>query len=485
MPLPLVAIINWQEVTGWLALAYLALSAGTVFWILWLKRDSTAAVAWCLTVIFIPYIGILLFVFFGYQSVHRPIRRKRRHAAAYKVRVERSDGTVRPVTVEPAAGWQGVSELAQSLGADPLLPGNRVDLYYDGRAAYDAMFAAIAQAQHHVHMQMFIFRYDDIGKKFIDALAERASAGVQVRFLYDAVGSWRLRRRMFAALCEAGGYAEPFLPVKLFRRRLQINLRNHRKTVIVDGKVGFTGGLNVGGEYLGLDPFFGPWRDTFLRLEGPSVASLQRLFLEDWDFSAADTARDQSFFPPVTKAGDAEVQVIWSGPDQELKIIREVYFAAITRAKSRIWIATPYFVPDVGLFDALCLAARSGLDVRLLCPFRPDKWVPFLAARYYWNELLTAGMKIYQYTAGFMHAKVLLIDDEWASIGTTNFDNRSLRLNFELTCLIESSDVVRELEAQFLRDFAISIRVDRDRFMERPFVGRMAENASRLLSPLL
>jgi cardiolipin synthase A/B len=387
--------------------------------------------------------------------------------------------------VKPAPGWQSVSELALSLGADPLLPDNRVDLYHEGQLAYDAMLTDIAKAQHHVHMEMFIFRYDEIGQQFVEALTERAKAGVQVRFLYDAVGSWRLRRKLFEALCAAGGCAEPFLPVQPLRRRLQINLRNHRKILIIDGKVGFTGGLNIGGEYVGRNPFFGPWRDTFLRLEGPSVSSMQRIFLEDWDFSTSDTRRDPGLFPPAPDAGDAEVQVIWSGPDQELKLIREVYFAAITRARSRIWIASPYFVPDAGLLDALCLAARSGVDVRLLCPFRPDKWVAFLAARFYWADLFGAGIKIYQYTAGFMHAKVLLVDDEWASVGTANFDHRSLRLNFELTCVIESKEVIHGLIEQFVKDFAVSIRVNPGQFAARPFVSRVAENAARLASPLL
>jgi len=177
--------------------------------------------------------------------------------------------------------------------------------------------------------------------------------------------------------------------------------------------------------------------------------------------------------------------VAWSGPDQDDKAIREVYFAAIMRARERVWLATPYFVPDAGLFDALCLAARMGRDVRVLCPFRPDKWLPHLAGRYQFFELMRAGGKVYQYTAGFMHAKVLIVDDIWSSVGSPNFDNRSLHLNFEVTCLIESKKVQKELEKAFLRDFAESIRLNAHVYMHRPFVAKMAENACRLLSPVL
>jgi cardiolipin synthase len=266
---------------------------------------------------------------------------------------------------------------------------------------------------------------------------------------------------------------------------VQINLRNHRKLLVVDGRIGFTGGLNLGDEYLGRAPFFGPWRDTFVRVEGPAVADLQRVFAEDWDFAADEELIAPEYYPKLEPAGTAAVQVAWSGPDQDIKMIREVYFAAIMRAQKRVWLATPYFVPDAGLFDAICLAARLGRDVRVLCPFRPDKWLPHLAGRYLWGELLRAGVQVYQYTNGFMHAKVLMIDDVWSSIGSANFDNRSLFLNFEATCLIESREVQADLEQAFLRDLEHSIRLDANTFSGRPFVAKMAENACRLLSPVL
>jgi cardiolipin synthase A/B len=474
------AAIDWASITGALALFNIALAAGTVFWVLTVKREPTSAIAWCLLVVFLPIFGSLFFVLFGYQSVHVPLKRKRRHAEEFRTRPDA------PESQDPQCGYEGLAGLACRLGARPMVEGNAVELYHDGAAAFDAMIAAIRSAKHHIHMQFFIARSDESGKRFMTALAECARAGVEVRFLYDAVGSWRLHNRVLKILTEAGGKALPYLTlVNPIRRRIQINLRNHRKILVVDGKVGFTGGLNLGDEYLGRVPFFGPWRDTFVRIKGPAVHGLQRVFAEDWDFSADEELRTAKYYPTVRKTGTAKVQVAWSGPDQDIKTIREVYFAAIMRARSRVWLATPYFVPDAGLVDSLCLAARMGRDVRVLCPFRPDKWLPHLAGRFYWAELLRAGAKVYQYTNGFLHAKVLMVDDTWSSVGSVNFDNRSLFLNFEATCLIESTEVQMELERAFLRDLESSIRLDQITFAHRPFVAKMAENACRLLSPVL
>jgi cardiolipin synthase A/B len=475
------AVLDLPSITGSLALLNIALVALTIFWILAIKREPMSAIAWCLIVIFVPILGITLFVLFGYQSVHVPLRRKRRHAEEFRsTRLASADGVV----VE--AGYEGLARLACELGARPLVKGNAIAVYVDGAAAYESMLAAIREARHNIHMQFFITRGDESGVRFMTALAERARAGVQVRFLYDAVGSWSLNTNVLDILRQAGGKALPFLALaNPIRRRIQINLRNHRKLLVVDGRVGFTGGLNLGDEYVGKAPFFGPWRDDFIRVEGPAVAGLQRIFAEDWDFSADEDLSSEAYFPDVPEAGTASVQVAWSGPDQDIKMIREVYFAAIMRAQKRVWLATPYFVPDAGLIDALCLAGRSGRDVRVLTPFRPDKWLPHLAGRFYWHELLRAGVKVYQYTNGFLHLKLLMIDDAWSSVGSANFDNRSLYLNFEAVCLIESPEVQAELERGYLNDLAVSIRLQPSVFAGRPFVAKMAENACRLLSPVL
>jgi len=271
-------------------------------------------------------------------------------------------------------------------------------------------------------------------------------------------------------------------------------MRNHRKILVVDGQVGFTGGLNVGDEYLGKSPRYGYWRDTHMRIRGPAVEDLQRIFCEDWDFAAGErlieteahvSASSCGYISGVTGAGTVPVQVIDSGPDREFKSIREIYFAAIVNAQQRVWIASPYFVPDAGLLDALRLAGYRGIDVRFLGQLYPDKWIPQFAARYHWDRVLRSGVKVYQYAKGMMHAKVVLVDGQWASVGTANLDNRSLHLNFEVNCLIDSPQAVAQLEEQFLHDLTDSIQLQPAAYSRRPFAGRLLENACRLFSPVL
>jgi cardiolipin synthase len=479
----------WHEITAWGALLDVVLALLTICWVLTIKKDTASALAWCLLVILLPFIGMVLFVLLGWQHVDRPVRRKVRHKQLFRmthpaIRPEAVPGGAPPV--EPEDGWSGMAKLAQKFDAFPRMPGNRIEFYHEGRPAYDAKLAAIEQARHHVHLEYFIFQPDESGRQFLDLLIAKLRQGVQVRLVYDAMGSIRLKRRFLQPFLDAGGKAHPFLPLAPLRRRIQVNLRNHRKILVVDGKVGFTGGLNIGDEYLGLVPRFGFWRDTHLRLEGPMVAALQRVFIEDWDFAAGEHLKSADYFTAEDKLeSGVPLQVIWSGPDQARNAIREIYFAAILRARERLWIATPYFVPDAGLYDALCLAANLGVDVRLLFQFKPDKWIPYFAGLYYLGDVLKAGAQVYQYTKGMMHSKVIIVDGEWASVGSANLDNRSMHLNFELNCLIYAPEKVAELEAAFRRDLEVSIRLDPEVFAQRPFSGRMIENACRLMSPVL
>jgi cardiolipin synthase len=493
----------WEEFVQWVpaltAMFYIALSVGCIIWVLLTKTDSTSAVAWCLLIILLPFVGSVFFYFFGYQHVDRPLRRKRRHKKAFQMlysphaaegaaEAEPGQGAAPP---EVSVG-ESLGRLADSFGAYPLKSGNQLEIYADGPPAFASMLEAIQSARHHIHLEFFIFHADDIGSRFLIELAKKAKEGVEVRLLYDAMGSHGLRPKHLVPLRQAGGKTSVFLPINPLRRRLQINMRNHRKILVVDGKVGFVGGLNIGDEYMGKNPYFGHWRDTHLRLEGPVVADLQRVFAEDWDFAAdehltegKDPAQARLYFQSRTGGGPYPVQVIDSGPDRDLKSIREIYFAAILKARRRLWIASPYFVPDAGLLDALRMAGYQGIDVRFLGQFYPDKWIPQLAARYHWRQVLPAGVKVYQYARGMMHSKIVMVDGQWASVGTANLDNRSLHLNFEVNCLIHSPAAVAILEEHFLRDLTCSVRLDPEVYMQRPFASRLLENAGRLMSPVL
>ncbi len=498
------------------------LTAVTLCWVLATKKEAISAVAWCLVVFFLPLLGPILFVIFGYQHVRRPLMRKRRHKEAFQatysalrtavpaatVATERApegegewehrhglltegaeqQSPTRPPLESPDSPWTpsgDLARLARRFGAFPMMHGNHLTVYHEGPPAFAAMLEAIRAARYHVHLECFIFQPDATGRMFLELLAQKASEGVEVRLLYDAMGSYRLHHSILRPLLAAGGQGSVFLPLNPFRRRIQVNMRDHRKILVVDGRIAFTGGLNIGDEYQGRVPRFGYWRDTHLRLEGPAVAGLQRIFIEDWDFAAGEGLHGASYFPPPCTAGPWPVQVIESGPDRELKGIREVYFAAILRARQRLWIATPYFVPDTALLDALRLAAYLGVDVRLLGQYQPDKWIPYFASRYYWADMLSAGVKVYQYTKGMMHSKVVLVDGQWASVGTANLDNRSLHLNFEVNCLLPAPELVAELEEAFCRDLHAAIQLHHDGYAHRAWPGKLLENACRLLSPVL
>lgn len=450
------------------------------------KRDSTVAVAWVLFVLETPVLGALLFWAFGYNYVQRRVRRKRQHRRAFR---EQHPPTRREATrgAEDAHDLQlhPLVEVARAVDAFPVSGGNTVRPYAETTDAFEALLDAVRQARHHVHLEFYIFRGDDTGQRLVAALIEKLREGVEVRLLTDAVGSLFLAGRLLAELDAAGGKTATFLPVNPLRSWIQVNLRNHRKMVVIDGVTGFLGGMNIGDEYLGKDPEFGYWRDLFVRIDGPAVAGLQRVFAEDWDFAAGEALDGDRYFPDACGAGDVPAQVVEAGPDQEYNSIREVYFAAILEAKKRLWIASPYFVPDNGLLDALRLARHRGVDVRLLCLLRPDHRLSFYASRYYWGDMLSFGAKVYQYKRGMMHAKLVLVDDDWAMVGSANLDNRSLHLNFEVCCLVYSAAVVEELAAAYLRDLEASLPLDAWAFANRPFVVRLLENACRLLSPVL
>ncbi len=493
--------LYWEDFWDWapylIGALDLLVSAVTITWVLMTKKDSTSATAWCLLILFLPLLGAVMFVFFGDQHVSRPLNRKRRHKMQYRQPARDDTGSGSSVTPPPSgtdlpkgpdqepARDENMAWLAQRFGAFPPTAGNQVDFYHEGEGAFGAMLEAIRGARQHVHLETFIFRPDATGREFLEALTRKAKEGVEVRLLYDAMGSINFHRRLLRELWAAGGKSSVFFPLTPFRRRLQINMRNHRKILVVDGQTAFVGGLNIGDEYRGRVARFGFWRDTHLRVVGPAAHDLQRVFVEDWDFAAKEPLQDRKYFPPAVGGGPYPAQIIDSGPDRELKGIREMYFAAILQAKQRVWISSPYFVPDAGLRDALRLAGFLGVDVRFLGQFHPDKLIPQFAARYYWSEMLEAGVKIYQYSRGMMHAKVVLVDGQWASVGTANLDNRSLHLNFEVNCLIYSPQAVAELEEAFLRDLSYSIRLDRAAYARRPFAGRLLENACRLLSPIL
>lgn len=378
-------------------------------------------------------------------------------------------------------------QLAHRIGKSPVSLATETKVLTNGQETFSTIFEELKKATHHIHLEYYIVRHDEVGQELKAILMEKAKNGVHVRFLYDAVGSWKLSKTYIQELRDAGVEMIPFSPVRLPFLSNKINFRNHRKIIVIDGTVGFVGGLNIGDEYLGKNKYFGFWRDTHLWIRGEAVRTLQLIFLQDWYYMTGKTLLTPEYLSPqlVHYDGQGGVQLIAGGPDQKWEVIKHLYFAMITSVQRSIWIASPYFVPDEDILTALKVAALSGIDVRILAPKRPDKKIVFYASRSYFPELLEAGVKIYEYSKGFLHSKIMIVDGELASIGTANMDMRSFHLNFEVNAFLYHTDSTKKLVADFLEDLKDSSQIDDETFRRRPLSIRVVESVSRLLSPLL
>jgi cardiolipin synthase len=482
----------WQNLTA-LALVNMALILLVIPVVLIKKRHPVVAVAWCLVVLLVPMLGTLLFWAFGVTYLQRRVTRKTRqrqslgaeHPPARREAKRGAGGPEQPPGADVSAPTLPLADIALAVNAFPVSQGNSVQIYRETSEAFEAILDAIRGARHHVHLEYFIVRSDEAGRRLFDLLAEKARAGVEVRLMYDSAGSLWLSSRMLRPLVDAGGQVRDFLPINPLRSWLRLNLRNHRKITVVDGTIGFTGGMNIGDEYLGKSRRFGYWRDTMLRLEGPAVAGLARIFMEDWHYAASELLKEEPYFPIAPECGHAVVQVIDSGPEEETNSIREMYFAGILSARRRLWIASPYFVPDSGILDALRLARMRNVDVRFLGLLQPDHFIIYYAGRYYWADLLKMGVRVYQYARGMMHSKIMLVDDCWGMVSSANLDNRSMHLNCEAGCILYSRRLLDELEAHLIQDMEQSVVLDAETYANRSLLTQLTENACRLFSPIL
>ncbi|MBK9030873.1 MAG: cardiolipin synthase [Myxococcales bacterium] len=448
------------------------------------RRSATSTLAWLFALAFLPVVGFVIYWVIGPQRLTR--KKLARRVSRQVVRAAMA-GLAEARTSAPEHARLSLVPLG--LGEAPPLPAVHITPYFDGDSTYRAICAAIEAATHHVHLEYYIWEPDVIGTRLRDLLIAKAKAGVEVRMLVDATGSAGLRRGWRRPLYQAGVQFAWFNPItfKLWRRR-RADFRSHRKIVVCDGVVGFTGGMNVADAHAAE---FGPnyWRDTHLRFDGPAVASLQRAFLQDW-YYASGTLPSQAvaYFPEVSvpddEHGDA-VQVVASGPDEPGYAVHKTYFAAITSARSRLWITTPYFIPDDAIMTALAVAALGRVDVRVLVPKKGDSRVVDLAARSYFAELLAAGVKIFEYEPRFIHAKTMVIDDDLAIVATANLDNRSFRLNFELAAVVYGQHLVGQLAAAFVEDLRSARAIVADELARQRFRTRLGQASARLLSPLL
>ena len=469
----------------WATLAVLAypLTWLLIPWVL-LKPvvHPSSRIAWILGILFVPYIGALTALVFGVNHV-------KRHAIGKQKAKQRIDEQLPdPPDVGPPDVPQHLADLyrlAQRMGHEPLVPGNDIQLLPETQEAFKHIEAVIRGAQQSLSIAFYIWRSDRIGTQLRDAIIDRAQAGVKVRFLYDGIGSMWLSDRFLKPMTDAGVQVARFLPGRYFWARWSINLRSHRKIVVADGRVGFTGGMNIGDEYLGRSAAYGYWRDTQIQVRGPAASRLQQIFAADWYYATGEALTDPALFPIDEHQGTAAVQVLSDGPDRVESLFHTLLFTAISNARQQVTLSTGYFVPTDSLLDAMSSAARRGVKVRLLTAGKNTYFYTLLAGRAYYAELLEAGAEVYEYQKGLFHAKVVVIDRRWWLVGTPNLDMRSLTLNFENAVTGFAPEVADALERQFEADLPDACQIDAATWSDRGNWRRLGEEFCRLFAPVL
>jgi cardiolipin synthase len=455
----------------------------SAIWAVLTARTSQGAIAWAVVLVTWPLFSVPLFWIFGRNKFQGYANARQLGDLKMLKIVGDIDDRAAPFRVELGRQF-GNARVLEQLAHLPFIRGNDTRLLIDGEQTFQAMFEAIDEAEDYVLTEFFIVKDDQLGREFKDRLINAAKRGCRVFLLYDDVGSQKITRTYLDDLRSGGVNVTGMKTTKGMTNRFQLNFRNHRKIVVVDGREAFVGGLNVGDEYVHRDPKLTPWRDTHMSFEGPAVLAAQIAFLEDWHW-ATGSVPQLSWNPEAAPGADKTMFVLPSGPDDEFETCGLFFTHIINAAQRRIWIASPYFVPDEGIVTALQLAAMRGVDVRVIIPGLPDKWLVKRAAMAYVPPVAATGVKVYEYGRGFMHQKVVLLDDEFSFIGTANFDNRSFRLNFEITIATIDKAFAGEVEKMLEQDIANSTLIDPAELAKRGLFFKVSSRVARLFSPIL
>lgn len=446
-------------------------------------RTSPGAVAWIVSLNTFPVAAVPTYWVFGRSRFQGYVIGRREEDTELYSELQDRMSLVHPFRVKLAPDDRKVGAI-ERLAKMPMVVGNEVELLIDGEDTFRSIFDGIEAALESVLVQFYIVRDDTLGRELQALLMRKAQEGVRVHFLYDEIGSYRLPSAYLAEMSAAGVHVSRFHSTRGSGNRLQLNFRNHRKIVVVDGRDGWVGGLNVGDEYLGRHSHFGPWRDTHLRMRGPATLCLQLSFVEDWHWATGEIL-DLDWTPQPANGQDVPVLVLPSGPADRFETASLMVQHAINSANERLWISSPYFVPDEGVLGALKLAALRGVDVRVLIPERTDNLLTYFAAYALVAPLLEAGVKIHRYEEGFLHAKTMLVDSRASAVGTVNLDNRSFRLNFEITAWVLQREFAQQMETMFERDFGRSREMTLEEVLEKPWWFRAASRAAYLTAPVL
>ena len=487
---------------SYLTISYIA-SAVIATIIILENRDPARTVTWLLIFLLLPGIGLLIYIIFGRnirkikifktQKLANDIKEAKIFENLEEIRelVNLEQYSIKNKTIENEEledyPKKRVISLLLNTGIFPFTTNNNVDVYVDGIQKFDNLIKDIKSAKHHIHLEYFIIKDSEIGRKIKDLLIEKSKQGVKIRLLYDDVGCWRFwfNRKFFNEMKSHGIDIMPFLPAKFPIIGSKLNYRNHRKIVVIDGEIGYTGGINIGDEYIGKNKKFGYWRDTHIRLKGSSVYMLQMIFLIDWYYTTKEVILNKKYFPKMDYCGDSMVQVVASGPDSDWEAIHYAYFTAICQAKKSIYIETPYFIPDESILRALKSASLSGIDVRIIFPKIADHKMVNNASYSYFEDILKSGGKVYLYNKGFIHSKIVIIDDKIASSGSANMDLRSFMLNFEINAFIYDKDIIKVMTKDFFDDINQSEEINHEKFKNRSIIKKTRESIARLFSPIL
>jgi len=479
--------MSWATFITILSVVDFILVSAAIVVVLQRQREPRSMLVWILTLLLLPVLGLVFFLMAGELRIERTRRRLRRQRKRLQPLLARSIENLEAVYGQEGVMHSTVSLIRTATRLSGHVPttGNDVAIYHEDEENFVAIMEAIEQAKHHVHLEYYIFQPDETGKTLRDLLIRKAREGVKIRLLVDYIGCWNWPRSFRRSFVEGGIELSLFDPVVPWRGRWRVNLRNHRKIVVVDGVVGFTGSQNIGDEYRGRLAKFGPWRDTHMRIEGPAVHHLQEIFVEDWHYATKQKLVSSECFPRVQPDGNQIVQVIASGPDSNARTMHHLLLSSVTGAQESVSIITPYFAPDTTMIVALQSAAYRGLRVQLLIPSFSNHWLTLWAGRSFYEELIEAGVEIYEYHDALLHSKVVIIDDSWGMVGSANMDQRSFRINLEVTTVLYDDKLAMNLREDFDRLLTKAERIQSRAINKWSFRETLVLGLARLVSPLL
>ena len=480
----------WKAMPSLVTILYFLTVVFIAFLIILENRNPVKTISWILVLVLLPFLGIVIYLFFGQEYRKTKMYSRKGLKDLEKLRnltLEQLDILPKSHSLMSDAQYskKRLMNLMLTNSNAILTSDNELKVLRNGTETFPEIFKAIEQAQHHIHLEYYIIEDDTIGNQLRELLIRKAKEGVEVRLIFDDVGSWQLKRKFIRSMSDAGIKVDCFMKVRFPMLTSRVNYRNHRKILVVDGETAFVGGLNFADRYMKGVQGIGPWRDTHLKVTGGGATALHIIFMADWYFVSKEILKGENYFKPIKTGGGKLVQMTASGPDSDWESISQAYFSAIATANEYVYISTPYLMPTSDIITALKTSALGGVDVRIIVPGLSDAITPKWGTNSYIEELLDAGVKIYFYKAGFTHSKVIVVDGIFSSVGTANLDFRSLETNFEVNAMIYDEETSGILTSHFLEDQEKSEQVILEEWIKRPRINKIKESFSRILSPML